>query len=414
VKVVLIQLPLRASAATQNWARIRCALERRPLELHTEDVVVLPELLDLRPERAAYEESVSGLARDLGCHVVGGSHYERRGDAKLNSGVVAHPSGRIVGRYEKQRPYGTASDQVMAGATPGELTIAGRRVLVVVCADFWFSDVFQRLAALPDLVLVPACSVTRKPTPRFARALWRHMAVARAYEYGTFVAISDWARASSLPGAPGAVAGFADPTRTEPRQFFSAVGREGLAAHVLDFAALDRFRADRSERRFLWHPASRESIARPWEAPMSLVQRFLAYAAAFEQAFHSDDWSVVEPFFTEDAVYHVALDPPFGGYFEGRAAILAYFKDVLDRLDRRFETRKGELLEAPRLEGERVVIRGRVVYRAPGVPDAVVEVEEIAHFTGDRIRQLEDRYAPETRDQISEYLAEHGGKLGIH
>jgi hypothetical protein len=147
---------------------------------------------------------------------------------------------------------------------------------------------------------------------------------------------------------------------------------------------------------------------------MSLVQRFLAYAAAFEEAFHSDDWSVVEPFFTEDAVYHVALDPPFGGYFEGRAAILAYFKDVLDRLDRRFETRKGELLEAPRQEGESVVIRGRVVYRATGVPDAVLELEEIAFFAGDRIRQLEDRYAPETRDQIAEYLAEHGGKLGIH
>ncbi len=56
---------------------------------------------------------------------------------------------------------------------------------------------------------------------------------------------------------------------------------------------------------------------------MSLTAQFVAYAAAFEKAYVSDDWSLVEPFFTEEAVYEVALDPPMGGCFEGRAAILA-------------------------------------------------------------------------------------------
>ena len=42
------------------------------------------------------------------------------------------------------------------------------------------------------------------------------------------------------------------------------------------------------------------------------IPRFGAYAAAFEKAFENDDWSVVEPFFHEDAVYEVALPPPFG------------------------------------------------------------------------------------------------------
>ncbi len=263
MKLVLVQLSLHSSPGTHNWELIRRVLEPQRLDLHPQDVVLLPELLDVRPEREAYQDAVRGLACVLGCHVVGGSHYERRGGAKINSGIVADAAGRIVSRYEKLRPYGGLSNEVTPGHMPGELLIAGRRVFVVLCADFWFSDVFQRVRALPDLVLVPACSVTRKPSPRFARALWRHMAVARAYEFGAFIGISDWALDSVIPRAPGAVAGFADPTRTEPRDFFTPVGPEGLGVHGLDFGALFGFRADRLERGFLWDPTSGESIARP-------------------------------------------------------------------------------------------------------------------------------------------------------
>jgi len=146
---------------------------------------------------------------------------------------------------------------------------------------------------------------------------------------------------------------------------------------------------------------------------LSLSDRFLAYAAAFETAFVTDDWSVVEPFFTPDAVYEVPLPPPLGGRFVGRTRILAYFKDVLDRLDRRFEIREPILLDGPRVEGDTVWVRGQVRYRAVGVPDAIVEVEETAHFDGDRICRLEDHYAPATKDEIAAYLAAHSTKLGI-
>jgi omega-amidase len=413
VQLVLVQLPLRSAPGTHNWELVRGSLESQRLDLCPQDVVVLPELLDARPEPGPYEDAVRELAGSLGCHVVGGSHHERRSAAKINSGIVADSEGRIVSRYQKRHPYGGRSGEVASGSGAGELRIAGRRALVVLCADFWFSDVFQRARGFPDLVLVPACSVTRKPSPRFARALWQHMAVARAYEFGAFVGISDWARDSEIPRAPGAVAGFADPTRSEPGDFFTPVGARGLATHVLDFQALDDFRADRVERGFFWRPASGESVTRSAEASMSITERYLAYAVAFEQAFASDDWTAVEAFFTEDAVYDVALDPPLGGRYEGRAAILAYFKDILDRLDRRFESREGAFLEGPRADGERVWTRGRVVYRAAGVPDAIVEVEEVAYFDGDRIRRLEDRYDAATKQRISDYLATYGRRLGV-
>jgi ketosteroid isomerase-like protein len=146
---------------------------------------------------------------------------------------------------------------------------------------------------------------------------------------------------------------------------------------------------------------------------MSRIARFAAYAAAFEKSFASDDWSLVEPFFTEDAVYEVDLDPPIGGRFEGRPAILAYFKQVLDRFDRRFESREIALLEGPKEEGDTVWIRGSATYRAAGVPVFVLELKEIVHFEGDRIRLLEDRYEPAMKKEIRAYLEAHGEKLGI-
>ena len=42
---------------------------------------------------------------------------------------------------------------------------------------------------------------------------------------------------------------------------------------------------------------------------MDPLARFSEYAAAFEEAVRTDDWSGVEPFFTEDAVYEVTGSP---------------------------------------------------------------------------------------------------------
>ena len=146
---------------------------------------------------------------------------------------------------------------------------------------------------------------------------------------------------------------------------------------------------------------------------MSNVPRFAAYAAAFEKAYASDDWSLVEPYFTEDAVYEVGLGPPLGGRFEGRAEILRYFKRALDGFDRRFASRAVALVAGPREDAGSVWIRGSATYRAPGVPEFRFELEETAHFEGDRIRRLEDRYDADAVRAIESYVAAHGEALGL-
>jgi hypothetical protein len=143
------------------------------------------------------------------------------------------------------------------------------------------------------------------------------------------------------------------------------------------------------------------------------IPRFAAYAAAFEKAYETDDWSEVGSFFAPAAVYEVSLDPPIGGRFEGRDAILAYFKRVLDGFDRRFASREIALLEGPVEKGDQVSLRGSARYRAVGVPDLVLELEETATFAGDHIVRLEDTYAPEVATALEAYLAEHAARLGL-
>jgi len=117
---------------------------------------------------------------------------------------------------------------------------------------------------------------------------------------------------------------------------------------------------------------------------MSALQRFVAYAAAFEQAYASDDWSLVEPFFTEDAVYDAGLPGLLAGRIEGRSQ-----------------------------DGDAISVKARGVYTAEGAPDLAFELEETAHFSGDRMRFLEDVYGPEAKERFAAYLREHGARLGL-
>ena len=146
---------------------------------------------------------------------------------------------------------------------------------------------------------------------------------------------------------------------------------------------------------------------------MSNIPRFAEYAGAFEKAYASDDWSLVEPYFHEDAVYEVNAAPPFGGRFEGRDAILAYFQEIVNRLDRRFASREIEGMEGPRETDDSVWLKGAAIYRAEGVPDLRLVLEETARFDGDRIAALADRYEPEMLREFEAYVAAHGERLGI-
>jgi predicted amidohydrolase len=255
LRVLLVQPQLRHAPGADNVGTIREHVRGSGIACAPDDLLLLPEHVSMSATRESYEAELGELARALGCHVVGGSAHQRRPDGFVNAGAVFGPDGRVLGDYEKLRPYAAERSQVRPGDRLGEIEVGGRRVLVLVCADFWFVDLVQRARHLPDLIAVPALSVTRRPAPDYSRALWRHLAIARAYELGCYVAVSDWGFPSELPALfTSGVAGLADPTRTEPAELYQALGERSVAAFDLDFDALERFRDDRRERGFFWRP----------------------------------------------------------------------------------------------------------------------------------------------------------------
>ena len=144
---------------------------------------------------------------------------------------------------------------------------------------------------------------------------------------------------------------------------------------------------------------------------MGTIDRYVAYATAFEEAYASDNWSKLEPFFTDDAVYEFIAPAPFGGKYEGRAAVLAQFKNSVNGLDRRFDSRTIEVLEGPSEKDGDVWVRWAGIYTLAGAPNCRMEGEERAVFAGDRIRRLIDSITDAEASRLGTYFAQHGAKL---
>ncbi|MFK7895515.1 MAG: nuclear transport factor 2 family protein [Myxococcota bacterium] len=140
---------------------------------------------------------------------------------------------------------------------------------------------------------------------------------------------------------------------------------------------------------------------------MEPARRFLEYAAAFEKAYEDDDWSQLEPYFTEDAVYSVTGEPPLGGEWVGRDAVLRQFNDVVNELDRRFENRLTEIVGAPKIGEGTIEFEWRGTYSTAGEADLVFGGTEHATFSGDRIARLVDTMEEGADQRIQAWLAEN-------
>jgi predicted amidohydrolase len=254
MRLVLIQPALRAGDSAFNCRTIEELVRVHRASLEADDVLVLPEHFTFDDDPSAYDAFVRSLARLSGCTVIGGSHHRLLdGGRRVNYGSACDAAGNVIGTYTKRRPYFHELSQVAPGDAFGEFTVAGRNVLVLICADFWYADLLLGAVRQPDLILVPSLSVSRKSGPGYSRSLWRHLAVARAYEFGAFVGISDWGEdARLLKYRTCGVGGLADPTVVDPESFFRPVPAGRLGIYPLDFGALEAFRRDRKERGFFW------------------------------------------------------------------------------------------------------------------------------------------------------------------
>jgi hypothetical protein len=141
-----------------------------------------------------------------------------------------------------------------------------------------------------------------------------------------------------------------------------------------------------------------------------LTERYAAYVAAFEIAYHSDDWTPIESFFTRDIVIRIHTEP-FAGGCEGIDRVADYFRVVLDNFDRRFDERA--ITSPPRIEQKenRVRAHWRTCYRRAGAPDLEMSGVEVATFRGQHIARLDSRFDEGVSERMVEWLTCHSDLL---
>ena len=138
---------------------------------------------------------------------------------------------------------------------------------------------------------------------------------------------------------------------------------------------------------------------------MSIADRYQAYADAFEKSYEDDDWTRIEPFFTENAVYEGAPDDA-----KGRAAVLAKLKGGVDAFDRNMDSRTPDF-QQPTVDGNTLRMNWSVTYTKAGCPDLVISGSETAVFDGERIALLRDDFDASAQADMNEWMAAHGAKL---
>ena len=146
-------------------------------------------------------------------------------------------------------------------------------------------------------------------------------------------------------------------------------------------------------------------------AQSSDLERFFGYVRAFELAFVSDRFELLEPWLAEDAVHRVEGGGPFGSGARGRAEVAADLRASTHRVDRRFDCRIPEIVDGPFVGPDGIWMRFGLVYRRAGLPDLHVEGEHVVAYEDAAIRSIDERLAPETDARVAAFLAAHGPKL---
>jgi hypothetical protein len=139
---------------------------------------------------------------------------------------------------------------------------------------------------------------------------------------------------------------------------------------------------------------------------MGSLQRFFAYAMAFEETYDDDDWSRVAPFFAADAVYEVR-GSALGCRLEGPAAITAGLKKSIDGFDRRLAKRTLDITDGPHEDGDTVSIGWTATYAVPDGAPLLLRGRSTARYRDGLIHELVDEYPPGMDEETGAWLARH-------
>lgn len=145
--------------------------------------------------------------------------------------------------------------------------------------------------------------------------------------------------------------------------------------------------------------------------PTSL-ERFFSYVRAFELAYLTDDWPLLEPHFAETCAHTVEGGGPFGdGGPPGRASAIAGLRQSVHDVDRRFDVRIPHILAGPKTRPDGIWMRFGVTLRRGGLPDLYVVGDHLTRFANGRIVAIEETMKQGVAERVRAYLDEHDARL---
>ncbi len=140
---------------------------------------------------------------------------------------------------------------------------------------------------------------------------------------------------------------------------------------------------------------------------MDILQEFMAYARDFEQTLVDDQWTRLQRYFADDAVYEVNAES-FGCHLTGPAAIFAGMRKSLDGFDRKFTKRDIEVTSSPETSGDEMRIGWKVVYSKEGLTPFVLRGRSMVRYGNGKIVYLADSYERSVGADLAAWQRDNG------
>ena len=157
MRVTCVQFDIAWHDKPANFAKVRALLGGADA-CEAGGLIVLPEMFStgfsMNIQAAAEglpapaEGFLAELARQYGCHVLGGVVNAADDGRGLNEAVLIGPDGRQVMRYAKMHPFSYAgeSKHFEPGEAPLVAELAATRLSAFICYDLRFPEVFRAAA----------------------------------------------------------------------------------------------------------------------------------------------------------------------------------------------------------------------------------------------------------------------------
>lgn len=145
-----------------------------------------------------------------------------------------------------------------------------------------------------------------------------------------------------------------------------------------------------------------------------MIDNWLKYAAAFEEAIDDNEWARVAGCFHPQATYvrHSDDERLHTPEVKGNSNIAANFSSSVEQFDRRFTSRNLKNVHVASVNESELHHKFSITYKADGLPDCEFSGHENYVFDSQGlIVSLEEVVAPGVGAKLVEWLMQHGAKL---